>query len=673
MKPGADSATILARHNLPSDALGKTGLQWATLLRIREDYVGLRTSLEHTKDIIARELEHASFGVHSVRGRTKDPDGLLAKIIRKRLDHPENVIGLDNYRAQITDLVGVRVLHRYKRDWLPIHLFITSNWRLHEPPKAYFRPGDAEALIDEYRLWNLDRIDKKHNYRSLHYLIRHRRDNHPMQVVEIQVRTIVEEAWAEIDHLINYPIHARSPSSRDALTFLSRVSGATDEMATFLEGRYRGWEAAAAGHTSSVSELDYADLARIAQLAKLSFDDVETVLGPRQSETEAQRRRRHDEQRNDLEASSKKGDFDRALNTFYASPDGKLARYGISFRGGNVWTSIFSAPESVGMKMAANELKCEFATILPDPSERGITGEVVLEAVRVVRDRGARFWNAPMFRLRNIDFERPQSLQFSITDFFSYRFVSGTLEDELWEALLAAPAATSLKERASYLPSGTLEDVSRRTCAGGVAALFAFRRKELDDFGILLSARSTEVADAPGHMSIVPKAAHGPVVGNYDEEVKIYRTIIREIYEEIFGGDDAERVPGETAADWYVDRCPAVKELVDGTAGCQVNVTSIGIDTKQGNYLVTALIAVDSPDYWVKHEAAMTHMWEHKSRKPTIISSKDTSALVRAITDYEWSHDALVGYCEGLLELKRLFPDAVDIGDLARELEGAKQ
>lgn len=49
--------------------------------------------------------------VHSVRFRVKDAKGLIAKIIRKRIDDPKRIIDLKNFRTEVTDLIGVRAIH----------------------------------------------------------------------------------------------------------------------------------------------------------------------------------------------------------------------------------------------------------------------------------------------------------------------------------------------------------------------------------------------------------------------------------------------------------------------------------------------------------------------------------------------------------------------------------
>lgn len=54
-------------------------------------------------------------------------------------------------------------------------------------------------------------------------------------MVEIQVRTIFEEGWSEIDHNVRYPRLSSDPYLTDFLTMFNRLAGSADEMGTFIK------------------------------------------------------------------------------------------------------------------------------------------------------------------------------------------------------------------------------------------------------------------------------------------------------------------------------------------------------------------------------------------------------------------------------------------------------
>src|SRR5579862_5072247 len=135
-----EQGALLQRHNLSSADFERSGWQWAELVAIHDAYSAARESLEPDGNCVAEKIRQLS-QVHSVRMRTKDPDHLVAKLIRKRLERPGFLCNARDYADAVTDLIGVRALHLFKGDWLPIHQFITATWKLRQNPEANIREG----------------------------------------------------------------------------------------------------------------------------------------------------------------------------------------------------------------------------------------------------------------------------------------------------------------------------------------------------------------------------------------------------------------------------------------------------------------------------------------------------------------------------------------------------
>lgn len=163
--------------------------------------------------------------VHSVKSRLKDRRHLSEKIERKASG--EDPISKDNLFTRITDLAGVRVLHLYQEQAKAIHLEIVDkienkgDWVLDEPPKAY--TWDPEAT-DFFASMGLNVQLKESLYTSVHYLVRPRKGS-PL-CCEIQVRTLFEEIWGEVDHSLNYPAATNIVACREQLRVLTKVVGA---------------------------------------------------------------------------------------------------------------------------------------------------------------------------------------------------------------------------------------------------------------------------------------------------------------------------------------------------------------------------------------------------------------------------------------------------------------
>ena len=247
-----DKAQFLATYNISEAALDEAGLSWEELASIEQAYHAIEGDLRGIGktfiDEYLYDIERA--GIHSYRYRTKAPDHLLEKIIRKRRESPETFAGLDhtNYYKYITDLIGIRVFFLYREDWIHFHRYLTGRFEndpanyikdrlrdfdddpthqyLAERPKVYKRGGDSK-IYDENEIDIITGTGEI--YRSLHYVVKYKG-----YYVEIQCRTLFEEGWSEIDHDIVYPYYQDDEMLKDYSSLLNRLSGLADEMSSYF-------------------------------------------------------------------------------------------------------------------------------------------------------------------------------------------------------------------------------------------------------------------------------------------------------------------------------------------------------------------------------------------------------------------------------------------------------
>lgn len=159
--------------------------------------------------------------IHSIKSRIKDPEHLADKLNRKLAKGI--IITKDNIFTSITDFIGVRVLHLYQDQFEPIHSAITEkvengDWIFIEEPKAY--TWDPES-VQFYQELNIQTEVRETFYTSIHYLIKPNNQN-PI-CCELQVRTLFEEIWGEIDHTINYPHPTDSLACKEQLRVLQKL------------------------------------------------------------------------------------------------------------------------------------------------------------------------------------------------------------------------------------------------------------------------------------------------------------------------------------------------------------------------------------------------------------------------------------------------------------------
>lgn len=129
----------------------------------------------------------------SVNTRVKNIDSFLEKLNRKEYANPTE---------EIEDICWVRIICYYVTDLKTIDDIIEKNFNI------------VEKIYKESELW-----DEKFGYRSNHYIVTLKKEWCKIPTLkwledkkaEIQVRTILMHAWADVSHKLNYKSENDSP------------------------------------------------------------------------------------------------------------------------------------------------------------------------------------------------------------------------------------------------------------------------------------------------------------------------------------------------------------------------------------------------------------------------------------------------------------------------------
>jgi GTP pyrophosphokinase len=175
--------------------------------------------------------------VQTVRTRVKRVESVADKIVRRPDVFPKQ-LSSESFR-KMNDTLGCRVI-LYFLSHLP--LIDRELRRLHdkfeiselEPPRAYL----PEELTNRLALMHLKRLDKESGYASVHYILRLRNSSVPEAVrpwFELQVRTIAQDAWGEVEHVLGYkPEKSSSIAVQRQFQIISKQMSAIDEHFNFL-------------------------------------------------------------------------------------------------------------------------------------------------------------------------------------------------------------------------------------------------------------------------------------------------------------------------------------------------------------------------------------------------------------------------------------------------------
>lgn len=172
--------------------------------------------------------------VHTIKSRMKDPDHLRGKLLRKLAECKNENQSFDytpeNLFTKVTDLAGVRILHLHTRQIADINNCL--NEIVKEQTLKLIEGPSARTWDDEYReIFKEAGINTQKSptlYTSVHYVIAS--NSHTTVTCELQVRTLMEEVWGEVDHSINYPVPNESVACREQIRALARVTSSSTRL-----------------------------------------------------------------------------------------------------------------------------------------------------------------------------------------------------------------------------------------------------------------------------------------------------------------------------------------------------------------------------------------------------------------------------------------------------------
>lgn len=209
----------------------------ANALRFYRDYVGnVALALEQgaaAEGYITDILMRSGIRPYAVTYRIKDPASLLAKLRFKRYEVPNR---------QIKDLIGIRIITQYADEVDPIVR------ALRDAPELIVSKTHS---VDKRSALGL----RKFGYRSVHLVVRVRKRGGNLNWYqtlkaswfEVQARSVLEHAWAEIEHHVAYKSGVNYPDDftrtfaalAGTLELLDRQFMGLRQMQADLIDRYR--------------------------------------------------------------------------------------------------------------------------------------------------------------------------------------------------------------------------------------------------------------------------------------------------------------------------------------------------------------------------------------------------------------------------------------------------
>lgn len=180
-------------------------------LEVRNIYQAAIKEISTKLEILDDEFQvnHDYNPIHHMESRVKSVNSMLEKIIRRGLDNEERAF------SKITDIAGIRVICKYTSDIYRI----------------------SEMLLNQSDIQLVTKMDyikkpKESGYRSLHLIVKvpvflsNRVEEVP---VEIQIRSVVMDTWASLEHELRYK-NDKKPLSEESSKILKEIADQLKEI-----------------------------------------------------------------------------------------------------------------------------------------------------------------------------------------------------------------------------------------------------------------------------------------------------------------------------------------------------------------------------------------------------------------------------------------------------------
>lgn len=170
------------------------------------------------------------FSIHHMSSRVKTRESSLDKFDKRYRTQVETDGADYQIKDKISDLIGVRIICFYEKDVLEIANLLEKTLGIYAPRKDRFLERDSSPNEFGYRAihLNLNLNEDRSN------LAEYRRFS--TLSFEVQIRTVIQDAWSVLDHQLQYKGHASSKLKR-SINALAAVFEQADQNFAQIRGQ----------------------------------------------------------------------------------------------------------------------------------------------------------------------------------------------------------------------------------------------------------------------------------------------------------------------------------------------------------------------------------------------------------------------------------------------------
>lgn len=211
-------------------------------------------------------------------------------------------------------------------------------------------------------------------------------------------------------------------------------------------------------------------------------------------------------------------------------------------------------------------------------------------------------------------------------DYKEYISTSGRLEDEAKAAIEAGSSSAPFRDQ-RLSGRDVLQFGSAGTHSIGMVTAVIVRVEGTDQ--VLLHRRSAAVSTYPGSIGLIPMFGCQPTEPASATQVSLRWNFLREVYEELFGGHEAQRPTLRPSADWFMadSRMEWFEEEV--LSSYPLRVLGYGLDALNGQLIFGSAIHIKDEAISQRLLMQILGNWEMDSMHLVDLNGSEMNQLLR--------------------------------------------
>jgi len=190
--------------------------------------------------------------------------------------------------------------------------------------------------------------------------------------------------------------------------------------------------------------------------------------------------------------------------------------------------------------------------------------------------------------------------------YLEYLSVSGALEDETFRAIERRSKRTPLRDQ-GFASVDAAAGIGLHVHSIGMVTALIYM-----DGGtpmVLIQRRSERVSTYAGALGVVPMFSCQTRDLTPQTTISLNNNFLRELYEELYGGVEAQAASVRATKDWY-ESADELSRYVGASARENLRIVGFGFDARNGQLIIGSIYVIDDPDFARVEVPRMRGNWE---------------------------------------------------------------